>query len=137
MSISSFDLESCWSSRQSEHQVANSNVIKIFKLSNLIMLYCNSAALYALLLLKAFCEQNTWNKTVGLSSLDSPAGNYMFKVDNRNSRTRCEICSKLTIKLSGVTRPMASFCYLHWHDIDNFEHISHLVLVFLSLTLSR
>ena len=23
-----------------------------------------------------------------------PAGNYMFKVINRNTRTRCEICSK-------------------------------------------
>ena len=28
----------------------------------------------------------------------NPAGNYMFKVNNRNTRTRCEICSKLTIK---------------------------------------
>ena len=28
----------------------------------------------------------------------SPAGNYMFKVNNRNTRTRYEICSKLTIK---------------------------------------
>ena len=27
-----------------------------------------------------------------------PAGNYMFKVNNRNTRTSCEICSKLTIK---------------------------------------
>ena len=27
-----------------------------------------------------------------------PAGNYMFKVNNRNTRTRCEICSKLVIK---------------------------------------
>ena len=27
-----------------------------------------------------------------------PAGNYMFKVNNRNTRTRCEICSKLTTK---------------------------------------
>ena len=27
-----------------------------------------------------------------------PAGNYMFKVNNRNTRTWCEICSKLTIK---------------------------------------
>ena len=26
------------------------------------------------------------------------ADNYMFKVNNRNTRTRCEICSKLTIK---------------------------------------
>ena len=27
-----------------------------------------------------------------------PAGNYLFKVDNKSTRTRCEICSKLTIK---------------------------------------
>ena len=27
------------------------------------------------------------------------AGNYMYKVDNRNTRRRCEICSKLTIKI--------------------------------------
>ena len=28
----------------------------------------------------------------------SPAGNYMFKVNNRNTRTRCEISSKPTVK---------------------------------------
>ena len=56
----------------------------------------------------------------------------MFKVNNRNSRKRCEICSKLTIKT------------LERHQwgrpdvfIVNFEHISHLVLVFLLLTLNR
>ena len=27
-----------------------------------------------------------------------PAGNYLFKVNNRNTRTRFEICSKSTIK---------------------------------------
>ena len=27
------------------------------------------------------------------------AGNYMFKVNNRNTRTRCETCSKLIIKI--------------------------------------
>ena len=26
------------------------------------------------------------------------AGNYMFKFNSRNTRTRCEICLKLTIK---------------------------------------
>ena len=36
-----------------------------------------------------------------------PAGNYMFKVNNRNTRTRCEICSKLTIR--------------HQNDVLNFE----------------
>ena len=56
----------------------------------------------------------------------------MFKVNNRNTRTRGEICSKLTIK--APERP-------HWCRsgvfIVNFEDISHLVLVFLSITLSR
>ena len=28
----------------------------------------------------------------------SPAGNYMFKVNNKYTRARCETCSKLTIK---------------------------------------
>ena len=27
-----------------------------------------------------------------------PAGNYMFKGKSRNTRIRCKICSKLTIK---------------------------------------
>ena len=29
----------------------------------------------------------------------NPVGNYMFKVNNRNIRTKCEICSKLIIKI--------------------------------------
>ena len=61
-----------------------------------------------------------------------PAGIYLLKVNNRNTRIRCEICSKLTIKTPERR---------HWRSsgvfIVNFEHISHLVLVFLLLTLSR
>ena len=61
-----------------------------------------------------------------------PAGICMFKVNNRNTRTRCEICSELIIKTSERR---------HWRlsglFIVNFEHISHLVLVFFLLTLSR
>ena len=40
-----------------------------------------------------------------------PAGNYLFKVKNRSTKTRCEICSKLTIKLRIVS-------------ILNFEHVT-------------
>ena len=29
---------------------------------------------------------------------DLPVGIYMFKVNNRDTKTRCEICSKFTIK---------------------------------------
>ena len=61
-----------------------------------------------------------------------PIRNYMFKVNNRNTRTRCEICSKLTMKTPEQR---------YWHHsgvfIVNFDHISHLVLVFLLLTLNR
>ena len=61
-----------------------------------------------------------------------PVGNYMFNVNNRNTKTRCEVCSKLTIK----TPERRSWCRSSVF-IVNFEHISHLVLVFLLLTLSR
>ena len=61
-----------------------------------------------------------------------PAHNYMFKVSNRNTKTSCEIRSKSTINTPKQR---------HWHRsgvfIVNFEHISHLALVFLLLTLSR
>ena len=58
-----------------------------------------------------------------------PAGNYLFKVNNRNTRTRCEICSKLTIKEPEQRRSSGVF-------IVNFEHISHLALVILLSTLN-
>ena len=32
------------------------------------------------------------------SSFSFPSGIYLLKITNRNTRTRCEICSKLTIK---------------------------------------
>ena len=35
-----------------------------------------------------------------MNGIFSPAGNYMFKDNCRNTRTRCEICSKLTTKRS-------------------------------------
>ena len=50
-------------------------------------------------------------------------------INNRNTRTRCEICSKSPIKIP-ERRQWRVF-------IVNFEHISHLVLVFLLLALSK
>ena len=73
----------------------------------------------------------TPSRQMELPGVHYTAGNYMFKVNNRNTRTRCEICSKLTIK-TPERRQRRSGVF-----IVNFEHISHLVLVFLLLTLSR
>ena len=59
------------------------------------------------------------------------AGIYMFKVNNRNTRKRCEICSKLTIKTPYRRQWRRSAIF-----IVNFEHISHLALVYLLLILN-
>ena len=60
-----------------------------------------------------------------------PVGIYLLKVNDRNISTRCEICSKITKKTPERR---------HWRRsgvfIVNFEHISHLALVFLLLTLN-
>ena len=61
-----------------------------------------------------------------------PAGNYMFKVNNRNTSTRCEICSKLTITTPEQRQWRRSGVF-----IINFEHITHLDILFLTLILSR
>ena len=71
-----------------------------------------------------------WNVCLRFYSI--PAGIYLFKVNNRNTRTRREICSKLTINTPERRQWRRSGVF-----IVNFEHISHLVLVFLLLTLSR
>ena len=38
------------------------------------------------------------NTPAGIISKIITAGNYMFQVNKRKTETRCEICSKLTIK---------------------------------------
>ena len=61
-----------------------------------------------------------------------PANKYMFKVNNRNTTKRCEICSKLSTKTLERRQLRRSGVF-----IFNFEHILHLVLVFPLLTLNR
>ena len=61
-----------------------------------------------------------------------PVGIYLFHVNNRNTRTMCEICSKLIIKTPEQR---------HWRRfgvfIVNFEQILRIVLVFLLLTRNK
>ena len=57
-------------------------------------------------------------------------GNSMFRVNNKTTKTRCEICSNLQIKTQERHHRPSSGVF-----IVNSEHISHLALVFL-LTLT-
>ena len=61
-----------------------------------------------------------------------PAGISLFKVDNENSRTMCEICSKLTIKT-----PEQRHCSRCGVVIVNLEHAQHITLECPLLTLSK
>ena len=60
-----------------------------------------------------------------------PDGINQLKVNDRNTRTRCEICSNLAIKTPELCHLRRSGVF-----IVNFEHVSHLVLLFLLLTLN-
>ena len=51
-------------------------------------------------------------------------GINLLKVNNRNTRTRCEKCSKLSIKIPEQHHWCCSSVF-----IVNFEHISHLVFI--------
>ena len=62
----------------------------------------------------------------------NPANIYLLKVNNRNTRKRCEICLKSTIKTP--ERPQWRLFVVF---NVNFEHISHLFLAFLLLTLNK
>ena len=76
--------------------------------------------------MSSFILLNGINKSISFLSITQPAINV------RNTRTKCEICSKLTIKTPERHRWRHSGVF-----IVSFEHISHFVLMFLLLTLSR
>ena len=79
-------------------------------------------------LLQQFLAKYQTDKAIILFfvKLHKLAGNYMFESNNKNIRTRCEICSKLTIK-TPERRRTGVF-------IVNFEHIAQFFLVLLLLT---
>ena len=61
-----------------------------------------------------------------------PTNIYLFKVKHRNTRKRCKTCSKLTIKTPKRRQRRLSGVF-----VVSFEHISHLFLEFLLLSLNK
>ena len=59
----------------------------------------------------------------------NPAGNCMFKVKNRNTRARCEICSKLTIKT--YVTPGFSVSIINFEQVNaGWEGVIHSPVIF-------
>ena len=75
-------------------------------------------------------KKNEFLGCIGTAHED-PFGIYLLKVNNRNVRTRWKIYSILTIKT-----PEWRQWYRFGVFIINFEHVSHLVVVFLLLILN-
>ena len=65
-----------------------------------------------------------------LRSFPNPAGIYLLKVNNRNTRARCEICLKLKLKTPKERQWRRSSIFT-----INVEHISHLVFLLLTLNI--
>ena len=66
-----------------------------------------------------------------ISSEVNSVGIYLLKINNRNTRTMCDKCSKLIIKTPEPRQWPLSGVF-----IVNFKHILLLILVFLLLTLN-
>ena len=84
--------------------------------------------------------------------IKTPADIYPLKVNNRNTKTRCEICSKLTLKTperrhwsrSTVFTVNFEHVIASWVKtlavlffFGNFANIHHINVVFLFVTLSK
>ena len=99
----------------------------LFCLRNYNLVNCNCNLAQQKLHLKA------WKNFICLScKISNQAGIYLINVNNTNTRTRSKICSKLIIKTP-------DWCHYRRSGVSiaNFKNISHLVLMFLLLTLSR
>ena len=113
------------------------------------LLWCDTMWFSVITATKWSCT--LWNMV--WENLPSSTGIYLLKVNNRNTRTRCEICSKLIIKtlerrsksitetLSKVwnmfkvnnentkTTPMASFWCFYWELWTYFTPCSSVFIV--------
>ena len=67
------------------------------------------------------CRKDTITQTLPFQKKlfnSNPAGIYVLKVNNKNTRIRCEICSKLTIKINERCQWRCSGVFF-----VNFEHV--------------
>ena len=64
--------------------------------------------------------------TLDLPSRNSSASNYMFKVNNRNTKARCEICSKLTLN---TPECVSSVYIVNFEQINAGWEVSYYMLV--------
>ena len=103
-----------WNSRNKFRKIKKITLKKVTALGSLFVMYSYffhgipfiGSRFYWLSFVKSMCTK-------------SAANNYLFKVNNKSTRTRCELCSKLTTKTTGRSHFSRSDVF-----IFNFEHVS-------------
>ena len=65
-----------------------------------------------------------------------PAGNYLLKVNNRNTKTRYEICSKLTIKIPKRRHRLTSLLPASSRQQRSMKNKWHEQLHYLNISVS-
>ena len=118
-----------------KHYLRRESSLSIY-LSNfcfLFFLWCDDATIYIQLysttkiILEIFRLFQNFSNVLKRSY--PTAGIHLVKFNNKNTKRRCEICSKLTTKT-----PKRRHCSRPGVFIVNFEHISHFALVCSLLT---
>ena len=81
-------------------------------------------------------QKQVSSETECTSAGSNPAGIHMFKMNQRNTRTRCEICSKLTIKTPErhYWKPFLVFKLWKSRTVDVSMPAIFLILQFCKLT---
>ena len=80
----------------------------------LLLIFFNLFFCYFALLLNRVPTRVRKSKTNTFDESINPAGIYLLKVSNRNTRARCEICSKLTIKTPKRRHQIVYFSRFRW-----------------------
>ena len=73
-------------------------------------------------MLRKTTNMNRFCKIFSIQIIINPVRIYLLKVNNKNTRTRCEICSKLTIKTPERRQWRRSGVFANFeHVIDGWE----------------
>ena len=106
-----------------------------FKLKRLGKRYLRSLNIYKFPIWVSIFQAFPGKKSIVVLSCNQDiisANIYLFKVSNRNSRKRCDICSNLTLKRSD--RLQWSRCDVF---INDFKHMWHLFLVLVLFAFNK
>ena len=97
LAFEKFDIFCLLVCQSNDSKGANNHFLFLYKIPTLAQEYVENRQVIMIIEL-TYSRSKCTAKMVVFPILSYPAGIYLFKVNNENTRTMCKICSKLTIK---------------------------------------